>query len=78
MLIILEGNISAGKSTLARNLGEKLRYKVFMEPTLANPYLELFYSDPKKYGLKMQLWLLRQRFYTYIEAVKHMTSTGGP
>ena len=44
MLIILEGNISAGKTTLAKDLAKRLDIKVFLEPTLTNPYLELFYD----------------------------------
>jgi deoxyadenosine/deoxycytidine kinase len=58
-LIIVEGNISAGKSTLCTNLGEFLNFKVFFEPVTNNPYLSLFYKEPKKYAMKMQLWLLR-------------------
>eukprot|EP01139_Manchomonas_bermudensis_P003017 Amastigsp_a7027_21.p2 type:complete len:313 gc:universal Amastigsp_a7027_21:1040-102(-) len=76
MLLILEGNISAGKSTLSRELGPLLGCKVFMEPTVTNPYLELFYADPPKWALKMQLWLLRQRYRMYIEALRHIYETG--
>jgi hypothetical protein len=43
-LIILEGNISAGKTSLARDLGRLLDYHVFLEPTVTNPYLERFYA----------------------------------
>ena len=49
------------------------------QPTLANPYLEDFYKAPKVYGLKMQLWLLRLRFHTYVAACKYIIATGkGP
>ncbi len=75
-LIILEGNISAGKTTLSRELGTLLNAKVFLEPTLTNPYLERFYADPKKYGLLMQIFLLRQRFRMYVAAVKYILQTG--
>ena len=43
-VIILEGNISAGKTSLARDLGYLLDYHVFLEPTVTNPYLEKFYA----------------------------------
>ena len=36
------------------------------------PY-QLYYSDPKKYGLKMQLWLMRQRFVMYCRALRVLT-----
>jgi deoxyadenosine/deoxycytidine kinase len=54
-LIIIEGNISAGKSTLTRELAEALNYRVFLEPTSTNPFLADFYRDPKKYALRMQV-----------------------
>ena len=53
-LIIVEGNIGVGKSTLARKMAKALGYTVFMEPTAENPY-QKFYSDPHKYALKLQL-----------------------
>ena len=71
-LVIVEGNISAGKSCLARDLGQLMGYRVFLEPTNTNPYLEKFYADPIKYALPMQLWLLKKRFVTYISAVKYI------
>ena len=43
-LIILEGNISAGKTSLARDLEKLLDYQIFLEPTVTNPYLEKFYA----------------------------------
>lgn len=64
-IIIVEGNISAGKSTLCRRLQEELDCALFLEPTVANPFLEKFYKDPKKYALPLQLWILKQRYVTY-------------
>lgn len=75
-MIIVEGNISAGKSTLAHKLGEVMGYRVFLEPTNTNPYLAKFYADPVKYALPMQIWLLRQRFRTYLQAMDFVTRTG--
>lgn len=75
-LIILEGNIGVGKTTLACQLARKLDYKLFLEPTTKNPYLAKFYEDPKKYALKLQLWIFRQRFRMYIKAAKHLLETG--
>lgn len=75
-LIIVEGNIGVGKSTLSCQLARKLNYRVFLEPTTKNPYLEKFYKDPKRYALKLQLWIFKQRFRTYIAATKHVLQTG--
>lgn len=75
-LVIVEGNIGVGKSTLACQLARQLNYRVFLEPTTKNPYLAKFYRDPKKYALKLQLWIFNQRFRTYINATKHILQTG--
>lgn len=38
-LVIVEGNIGVGKSTLTRRLADLLQYKVFLEPSTENPFL---------------------------------------
>ena len=40
-LLIVEGNIGVGKTTLARKLATELNYKLFLEPTTENPFLGL-------------------------------------
>ena len=75
-MVILEGNIGVGKTTLACRLGRELDYRVMLEPTAKNPYLAKFYKDPKSYALKLQLWIFRQRFTMYVEALKHLVETG--
>ena len=75
-LIVIEGNIGVGKSTLATNLSAELSYKVFVEPALDNPYLEKFYKEPKKFALPLQLWILQQRYQTYLQAAKYLITTG--
>jgi len=76
-LVILEGNISAGKTSLAKDLAKVLGYQVFLEPTITNPFLSLFYADPKGYALKMQIWLLKQRYQTYVAALRQLVTGGG-
>lgn len=75
-MLVIEGNIGVGKTTLARALAERLEYKAFLEPALENPFLERFYADPHKYALKLQLWIFRQRYQTFLQAVRHMRATG--
>jgi deoxyadenosine/deoxycytidine kinase len=69
-IIIVEGNIGAGKSTLSKQLASEMGYALFQEPTTGNPYLEKYYANPKDYALPMQIWLLKQRFITYCQALK--------
>ena len=75
-VVIVEGSIGVGKSTLACQLARQLDYRVFLEPTTKNPYLPKFYRDPKKYALKLQLWIFRQRFKTYLDAAEHVLKCG--
>ncbi|KAJ3429004.1 NADH dehydrogenase [ubiquinone] 1 alpha subcomplex subunit 10 [Anaeramoeba flamelloides] len=72
--LLCEGNISAGKTTLVRELAKLLDYQVFFEPTATNPFLEQYYQDQKTWALPMQLYLLRQRFMTYVNCLKHIES----
>lgn len=69
-LIAIEGNIGVGKSTLAGNLKEHLNCVVMDEPVKENPYLELFYQDPKRYGLEMQFFLAGSRLKMHFEAIQ--------
>lgn len=75
-LLVVEGNIGVGKSTLAKKLAAELHYNLYSEPTFDNPYLEKFYREPHKYALKLQLWILQQRYNTYLSAMRHMLTTG--
>ena len=75
-MIIIEGLIGVGKSTLSEGLGEILNYKVLKEPVEDNPYLEKFYRDPKRYALEMQFWLMSKRFSMHQEAIDYIWRTG--
>lgn len=56
MKIVVDGNIGSGKSTQL-NFLESKGYKVFREPIEKWP-LELFYSNPERWGLTFQLIIL--------------------
>ena len=38
-LLIVEGNIGVGKTTLAQKIASELNYKLFLEPAAENPFL---------------------------------------
>lgn len=61
-VIWVEGIIGAGKSTLAGMIADALQFRVFHEPVDSNPYLEVFYQDPKKHAYDMQIHLLQRRY----------------
>jgi deoxyadenosine/deoxycytidine kinase len=75
-LICIEGNIGAGKSTLTKALAEMIGAKAMFEPVGENPYLDLFYQNPKRYALEMQFWLMSRRFEMHEQAIRHIWQTG--
>jgi deoxyadenosine/deoxycytidine kinase len=76
MLIIVEGNIGAGKSTLTQALVDRLGALGLYEPVETNPYLNDFYANPKRWALEMQFWLMARRFEMHEEAIRHIAKTG--
>ena len=60
--IAIEGVIGAGKTSLARKIREKLNAELVLEQYEANPFLEDFYSDRKRYAFQTQMFFLINRF----------------
>ncbi|MCB0392602.1 MAG: deoxynucleoside kinase [Bdellovibrionales bacterium] len=75
-MIIIEGNIGAGKTTLTKNLAKELNAKLFLEPVESNPYLDSYYKDPKKYALPMQFYLMSTRYEMHRQGIEHIWRTG--
>lgn len=61
-MIVLAGTIGAGKSSLAKALGEHLGTDVYYEAVDNNPVLDLYYQDPKKYAFLLQIYFLNKHF----------------
>ena len=60
--IAVEGVIGAGKTALAKKLKSKLEAKLILEQFEANPFLESFYSDRKRFAFQTQMFFLINRF----------------
>lgn len=60
--IAIEGVIGAGKTTLAKMLGELIGAKVVLEQFEENPFLKDFYKDPERYGFQTQIFFLLTRY----------------
>jgi deoxyadenosine kinase len=69
LFIGIAGMIGAGKSTLARSLGEHLGIDVYYEPVENNEYLEDFYRDTRRYSFATQIYLLNKRFQQHQEII---------
>lgn len=61
MYICIEGNIGAGKSTLASALAKKLKASYVPEQFEENPLLPLFYKNNKLYGFPVEYSFLIDR-----------------
>ncbi|HND46846.1 MAG TPA: deoxynucleoside kinase [Chitinophagales bacterium] len=60
--ITIEGNIGAGKTTLASLLSEEYGGQLILEAFSDNPYLSKFYQQPEKYGLQLEMSFLIERY----------------
>ncbi len=62
-LVVIEGNIGAGKSTFAKILAESLNGIYIPEPDEnTNPYLSDYYAHPARWSFEMQMYLLTRRY----------------
>src|SRR6204780_558323 len=60
-LIVIEGPIGVGKTTLATRLAATLGAELILERADRNPFLERFYRNPRAGALPAQLYFLFQR-----------------
>jgi deoxyadenosine/deoxycytidine kinase len=60
--ITIEGNIGAGKTTLAGLLSEKLNARLVLEEFADNPFLAKFYENPSQYAFSVELFFMAERF----------------
>ncbi|AWW32799.1 deoxynucleoside kinase [Echinicola strongylocentroti] len=75
MHIAIAGNIGSGKTTLAKKLGHHYDWKIELEDTEDNPYLEDFYEDMKKWSFHLQIYFLNSRFQQVKDIAKSPTYT---
>jgi deoxyadenosine/deoxycytidine kinase len=60
--ITIEGNIGAGKTTLASLLANKLNARLILEEFADNPFLAKFYENPAQYAFSVELFFMAERF----------------
>jgi deoxyadenosine/deoxycytidine kinase len=70
LFIAVAGNIGAGKSSLAKLLGERFRWKPYFESVDDNPYLSDFYADMNRWSFHLQIYFLANRFKCHKEIVE--------
>jgi deoxyguanosine kinase len=60
--VVIEGNIGAGKTTLAGRIAEQFNARLILERFADNPFLPKFYDDPEKYSFPLELSFLASRY----------------
>jgi len=60
--IAIEGNIGAGKTSLATRISEDFNAKLILEQFEDNSFLPKFYEDPDKYAFPLEMSFLASRF----------------
>ena len=60
--ITIEGNIGAGKTTLAYLLSKQLNARLILEEFADNPFLPKFYENQQQYAFPLELFFMAERY----------------
>ncbi len=60
--ITIEGNIGAGKTTLATLLSKHYNARLVLEEFADNPFLPSFYENPSQYAFPLELFFMAERY----------------
>jgi 2-amino-4-hydroxy-6-hydroxymethyldihydropteridine diphosphokinase len=60
--IAIEGNIGAGKTSLATMISKDFNAKLILERFAENPFLPKFYEDAKRYAFTLEMSFLADRY----------------
>ncbi|MCL5611238.1 MAG: deoxynucleoside kinase [Chloroflexi bacterium] len=67
-LVLVAGNIGAGKTSLTERIGARLGWRSGFESVADNPYLSDFYADMHAWSFHLQIFFLGHRAEQYLEA----------
>ena len=60
--IAIEGNIGAGKTSLANKIAHDFNAKLILERFADNPFLPKFYEEPERYAFTLEMSFLADRY----------------
>jgi len=66
-LLLVAGNIGAGKTSLTERLGTRLGWRTSFESVADNPYLADFYADMRQWSFHLQVFFLGHRAQQHLE-----------
>jgi deoxyadenosine/deoxycytidine kinase len=67
-LVLVAGNIGAGKTSLTERIGSRLGWWTGYESVADNPYLSDFYADMHAWAFHLQVFFLGHRAQQYLQA----------
>lgn len=68
--VTIEGNIGAGKTTLAHLLSRHYNARLVLEEFADNPFLPKFYDNPQLYAFPLELFFMAERFKQLKELIQ--------
>jgi deoxyguanosine kinase len=68
--IAIEGNIGAGKTTLAHMLSRHYNARLVLEEFADNPFLPKFYENPAQYAFPLELFFMAERYKQQKEMIQ--------
>jgi deoxyadenosine/deoxycytidine kinase len=69
-MILMAGNIGAGKTSLTERLGARLGWQTAFESVADNPYLPDFYANMRAWSFHLQVFFLGHRADQYLELAR--------
>jgi len=69
-LVVVAGNIGAGKTSLTERIGGRLGWRTEYESVADNPYLPDFYADMHAWAFHLQIYFLGHRAEQYLVAAR--------
>ena len=73
-LVLVAGNIGAGKTSLTERIGARLGWWTGYESVVDNPYLADFYADMHAWSFHLQIFFLGHRAEQYLQAANDKRS----
>lgn len=66
-IVVVAGNIGAGKTSLTERIGTRLGWETAFESVSDNPYLPDFYADMRSWSFHLQIFFLGHRAEQYLD-----------
>ncbi len=73
-IVVVAGNIGAGKTSLTERLGARLGWTTAFESVADNPYLPDFYANMGQWSFHLQVFFLGHRADQYLQLSRDSNS----